>query len=131
MTEFLKNKEGQISVYRIPPYDKQQQQAVRDWVDKSLRDIIGQERADRFLTQSKSAFDYWLGYTQPKLIAFIDSLDPQSQQIQREWMIAFTSPSIMGSHSGKGSATIPDRLRYLFDAPYVDWGGPDTTTITR
>jgi hypothetical protein len=116
IARFLQGKEGQKTIYRIPPYSEEQRVEVREWFDRTVGEILDGERNDLFANNAKRSLDFWLGGTEDKIVAFVDRFDPQGRPLEHEWMIRFNTPSSHGIYSGKGKLAVPLQLRYLFEA---------------
>jgi len=58
---FLRNRPGEQTAYRIPPFDEQEQKTLRSWLTQGLHEKLGADRSKVFMENSRYALDFWLG----------------------------------------------------------------------
>jgi RNA polymerase sigma factor (sigma-70 family) len=115
IVRFLKGTPGQATIFQIPPFRSQEQQALQEWFRSRLEENLGSERSQVLTRNAKVSLDFWLGGTEDKLVAFVDQVD-SGNSFLNNWMIKFNTPSSHGTYSGGArDEAVPPHLKYLFD----------------
>jgi hypothetical protein len=112
---FLKGNPGQPTAFRIPPFNQQEQQQLKDWFAQSIEEVLGSERSVLFVNNARFSLDFWLGGAEDKILAFVDEMNADKPPVS-SWMVKFNTPSSRGTYSGGSmSEPVPSRFKYLFD----------------